>query len=82
MVRSLLAYFVRLRTQIQRLHVLWLGLEDLLEAMQGLLLLVHTNVAARAEQVAVLHCLVDGRQIALEIGRGRLHCIKRVESLG
>ena len=46
-----------------------------------MLLLVHANVAARAQQIAILHSLVDSRQIVLEISGWRLDRIERVKRL-
>ena len=45
--------------------VVRLDLKDRLETVLGLLLLVHANVAARAQQVAILDRPVDCGQIGL-----------------
>ena len=47
--RGLLAYFISLAAKVQRLYIVGLDLEDQFKTILCLLLLVHADVAARAE---------------------------------
>ena len=80
-MRGLLADLIGLTAQVQRLNVTWLDFQDKFETAPCMLLLVHANVAARAQQIAILHSLVDSRQIVLEISGWRLDRIERVKRL-
>ena len=46
-----------------------------------MLLLVHTNVAAGEEEIAVLDGLVDAWELFFKISTWRFHCIERIKRL-
>ena len=47
-----------------------------------MLLLVHSDVAARAQQIAIFDCLVYGRQIIFQVLRWRFLGVERIQSFG
>ena len=65
LVCSLLANRIRLGPQVQRLDIVGLHIQDKFQAVLGLLLLIHANVTARAQQIAIFHRSINGRQVIL-----------------